>query len=59
MDILVDGPLGRTRIECPLEVAAAMPRWLDMAPWIALPAAAIALFALREALAKRRHNHPM
>jgi hypothetical protein len=54
VDVLMDGPLGRARLEFPVEVSAAMPRWLDMAPWIALPVVPIVLFGLHEALAKRK-----
>ena len=56
VEVIVDGDLGRTRIAFPVEVSAAMPRWLDMAPWIAWPLAAIALFAFRETVVRRKRR---
>ena len=56
VNVLVGGPMGRTRIRFPINVSAAMPRWLDMAPWIALPIVPIVLFGLHEGLAPRNRR---
>jgi len=58
VEVLVDGPLGRARTQFPVEVSGPMPRWLEMAPWIALPLVPIALFALREAVARGKRRQP-
>ncbi len=56
VDVLVDGRLGRSDVGFPVEVSAAMPHWLDMAPWIALPIVPIGLFAVHEVLGRRNRR---
>jgi hypothetical protein len=48
IEVEVDAPLGRATVAASVEVAQPLPRWIDLAGWIALPIVPIALFIARE-----------
>jgi hypothetical protein len=47
IDVEVEGPQGAASVQCPIEVAPALPKWEALWGWIAWPGVVIALFALR------------
>jgi len=54
VEVSVDGPHGPARVRFPIEAGEASPRWLDLWPWFAWPALAVALFGLHRMLVKRQ-----
>jgi hypothetical protein len=44
LEVRVEGSQGAAVVGCELEAAEAVPRWLEMWPWICWPALVIALF---------------
>ena len=58
VEISVDGPHGPARAQFAIEAGEAPPRWLDLWPWFAWPALAVALFGLHRVLVGRRCRSP-
>jgi hypothetical protein len=54
VEIHIDGPRGSARAQFAVEAGAAPPRWLDLWPWFAWPALAVALFALHQLSVRKR-----
>jgi hypothetical protein len=54
VEVSVDGPHGPARARFEVEAGEAPPRWLDLWPWFAWPALAVALFGLHRVLVGRR-----
>ncbi len=53
----VEGPAGRTHVETIIQIGKPIPRWIDLAGWIALPLMPITMYFFRErAAARRRHS---
>ena len=53
VEVVVTGPRGTARLQLALEVDEPPPPWLEVWPWFAWPALAVALFALHRRLACR------
>jgi hypothetical protein len=53
LEVRVEGLRGVAVVDCALEAADCLPRWLDMWPWICWPALVIALFGIHQFLARR------
>jgi hypothetical protein len=54
VEVAVTGPRGTARVQFALEANEPPPPWLEVWPWLAWPALAVALFALHQRLAHRR-----
>jgi hypothetical protein len=54
VDAAIDGPRGRANVRLEFEANEPPPRWLAYWPWFSWPAGAVALFAVHEALTRRR-----
>jgi hypothetical protein len=54
VEVRVEGPGGAARVRCEVEAGEPLPRWLTLWPWVGWPALAIGLFAVHQALARRR-----
>jgi hypothetical protein len=54
VEVDIDGPHGPAQSQFAVEADRAPPRWLDLWPWFAWPAFAVALFALHQRLARKR-----
>ena len=57
VEVAVDGPHGPALLRFGLEADEPPPRWLELWPWFAWPALAVALFGLHRALARRHDRH--
>jgi hypothetical protein len=54
VEVAIEGPHGPALIRFGVQAGEPPPRWLDLWPWFAWPALAVALFALHRALVRRR-----
>jgi hypothetical protein len=54
VEVAVEGPRGPALLRFGLEADEPPPRWLELWPWFAWPALAVALFGLHRVLARRR-----
>jgi hypothetical protein len=57
LQVQVEGGQGVACIGCSLDVAEALPRWLQLWQWIAWPAPVIALFGLHQVLTRRKARY--
>jgi len=48
LEVCIQGPPGESRVATEVAIAERMPRWRDLAGWIAFPALPIGLFVARE-----------
>lgn len=58
LEVQVGGPHGSVVIGSAVEAAAPVPRWCELWPWIAWPMLPIALFSIRQVLARRPAELP-
>jgi hypothetical protein len=54
VEVAVEGPQGPARLGFGVEADDRPPRWLELWPWFAWPALAVALFGLHQVLVRRR-----
>ncbi|HLJ93758.1 MAG TPA: hypothetical protein VKU02_11270 [Gemmataceae bacterium] len=54
LEVQVEGVHGSAVMGCQLEAAHALPRWMQIWPWIGWPALVVALFSVHQVLARRR-----
>jgi len=54
VDVAVEGPHGPALVRFEVEADEPPPRWLELWPWYAWPALAVALFGLHQVLVRRR-----
>jgi hypothetical protein len=54
VEVAVEGPRGSALLRFGVEADEPPPRWLELWPWFAWPALAVALFGLHRVLARRR-----
>ena len=54
VEVAVEGPSGPALVRFGLEAYERPPRWLELWPWFAWPALAVALFGVHRALVRRR-----
>ena len=52
--VAIDGPRGTAGVHFMIEAAEPPPRWLELWPWYAWPALAIALFGVHQTLVRRK-----
>jgi hypothetical protein len=57
VEVAVDGPRGPALLRFGVEAGEPPPRWLELWPWFAWPALAVALFGVHQALVRRRMPH--
>jgi hypothetical protein len=53
-EITVDGPHGPAAVQFDIDAAEPPPRWIALWPWFTWPALALALFAIHQALVRRK-----
>jgi hypothetical protein len=53
VEVELTGPQGSAEVAFDIEAAEALPRWLEVWPWIAWPAAAVVLFGIHQVLVRR------
>jgi hypothetical protein len=58
VEVAVEGPQGPAFLRFGVEVDKRPPRWLELWPWFAWPALAVALFGLHQLLVRRRMPLP-
>jgi hypothetical protein len=58
VEVAVEGPRGPALLRFGVEADGAPPRWLELWPWFAWPALAVALFGLHRVLVRRRAPLP-
>jgi hypothetical protein len=54
VEVAVDGSHGPARVRFEVEAGERPPRWLDLWPWFAWPALAVALFGIHQVLVWRK-----
>jgi hypothetical protein len=54
----IEGPQGLAYVQFGVEADSPPPRWLELWPWYAWPALAVALFSLHKVLVRRRPTTP-
>ncbi len=54
VEVAVEGPRGSALLRFGVEADQRPPRWLELWPWFAWPALAVALFGLHQVLVRRR-----
>jgi hypothetical protein len=52
VEVDIDGPQGRARTRLELDAAEPLPRWVELWPWVALPALPVCLFFIHRVLAR-------
>jgi hypothetical protein len=54
VEVAVEGPQGPAFLQFGVEAEEPLPRWLELWPWFAWPAVAVALFGVHQVLVRRR-----
>jgi hypothetical protein len=58
VEVTVEGPQGPAVLRFEARADEPLPRWLELWPWFAWPALAVALFGLHQVLVRRAHRRP-
>jgi len=56
IEVTVEGGRARARVWFELDAAEAIPKWLDLWPWLGWPALALSLFAIHQLLVLRKER---
>jgi hypothetical protein len=54
VEVRIEGPRGTAVVRCEMEADEPLPRWLEVWPWIAWPAAVVVLFGVHQLLVRRK-----
>ena len=55
VEVVVEGPYGPVFLHFEVKADEPLPRWLELWPWFAWPALAVAFFGLHQVLIRRRN----